>query len=222
VIPVSSFSTPQRQLPKMGRGKSTVADPKQTQAIQPKGAVEGQAVAQLKLLFESTDMDSDKTVDRKELHMAFQKNNKLGPVIVEEKFRPDSIVLEQLYTNKDDRVNQEEFGSHLRQVTTEQVENTTVEEKAEARLREVSKSMDSNKDNLVNKEELATTFCVEAEGFNTLFVEVGLNTNFEVLEQLDNFYDKSNEAAKAEAKATGDVVAVTEIKIEGAMLVCCL
>jgi len=161
-------------------------------------------------------------VDGKDLQMAFQSNDKPGAFIFEERFNPDSIVLEQLDTNKDDRVNQEEFGSHLRQVTTEHVENTTVEEKTEARLKEVFKSIDSNKDNIVNKEEFATKLCIEEEGFNTLLVEVGLNTNFKVLEQLDNSYDKSKEAAKVEAKATGDVVAVTEIKIEGAMLVCCL
>jgi len=54
--------------------------------------------------------------------------------------------------------------------------------------------------------------------------DAGLNTNFEVLEQLDgdsgkrvardDFYGKLKEAAKAKIKATGDVVAATEIKIE--------
>jgi len=167
--------------------------------------------------------------------MAFQKNDKLGALIVESKLNPHSVVLEQFDTNRDDRVNREEFGSHLRQVATEQIENTAVEETAKARLREVFKSIDSNKDETINKGELATKLCVEEEGFNTLLVEDGLNTNFEVLEQLDgdfdkrgtwsHFYDKLKEAAKAEAKATGDVVAVTEIMIEGDdtnLLVCCL
>jgi len=55
-------------------------------------------------------------------------------------------------------------------------------------------------------------------------VEVGLNTNFKVLGQLDgnsdkrvardDFYGKLKEAANAKVKATGDVVAATEIKIE--------
>jgi len=167
--------------------------------------------------------------------MAFQSNDKPGAFIFEERFNPDSIVLEQLDTNKDDRVNREEFGSHLRQVATEQVGNTSVEEEGEARLREIFQLIDSNKGDTVNKEEFATKLCVKEEGFKTLLVEAGLNTNFKVLEQLDgdsdkrvtwdNFYDKLKEAAKAEAKATGDVAAVTEIKIEGAgtsMLGCCL
>ena len=55
-------------------------------------------------------------------------------------------------------------------------------------------------------------------------MEVGLNTNFEVLEQLggnsdkrfarDDFYGKLKEAANTKVKATGDVVAAAEIKIE--------
>jgi len=95
----------------------------------------------------------------------------------------------QLDTNKDGRVNWEEFWSHLKQVATEQVENTAVEEKAEARLRNVFKSNDST-DNSANKEELATTLCAEKEGFKTLLVEAGLNTHFEVLEQPDGDSDK--------------------------------
>jgi len=148
---------------------------------------------------------------------------------------PDSVVLEQLDTNKDDRMHREEFGSHFRQPATEQLENTTAEEKAQARLSEVSQTIDSKKDDTVNEEKRATKLCVEEEWFNALLVEAGLNTNFKVLEQLDgdsdkqgtwgNFYHKLKEAAKAKAKATGDAAALTEIKIEGAgtiMLVCCL
>jgi len=51
-------------------------------------------------------------------------------------------------------------------------------------------SIDSNKDDTVNEEELATKPCAEEEGFKTLLVEVGLNTNFLVLEQLDGDSDK--------------------------------
>jgi len=57
-----------------------------------------------------------------------------------------------------------------------------------------------------------------------LLVEAGLNTHFEVLEQLDgdsdkrvtwdDFCGKLTEAAEAQVQATGDVVAVIEIKIE--------
>merc|ERR1712004_439386 len=76
-----------------------------------------------------------------------------------------------------------------------------------------------------NKEELATKLrAEEGEGFKALLAEAGLNTNFEVLEQLDadsdkrvtwdKFYGKLKEAAKAEIRATGDVTAATEIKIE--------
>merc|ERR1712026_435885 len=62
------------------------------------------------------------------------------------------------------------------------------------------------------------------EGFKALLAEAGLNTNFDVLEQLDvgsdervtwdKFYGKLKEAAKAEIRATGDVTAATEIKVD--------
>jgi len=241
--PVSSSSTLQRQLPTMGCGNSTATAPIQAQAIQPKGTVEEQAVAQLKLLFESIDTDSDRTVDKNELQMAFQKNDQLGALIAEAGLNPDSLVLEQLDMNKDGRVSWEEFESHLKKPATEQVATTghvvaaeaTVEEKAKARLREVFNSIDSNKDGVASKEELKTKLGSEDEGFKTLLVEAGLQTNFEVLEQLDgdsdkrvtwdDFYGKLKEAAKAEIKATADVAAATEIKIEGAgtgMLICCM
>jgi len=240
--PVSSPSTPQQQLPKMGcgSGKSTAADP--TETVKPKGTAEEQAVAQLKLMFEAIDMDSDKTVDRNELQMALQKNDKLGALIAEANLNPDSLVLQQLDTNKDGRVNWEEFESHLKKAAIAQVEDkgcvvaadAPVEEKAEARLREIFKSIDSNKDNAVNKEELATKLCAEEEGFKALLVEAGLNTNFAVLEQLDGdsddrvtwdeFYGKLRAAAKAEVQATGDVTAATEIKLEdvgSSKIICC-
>lgn len=215
----------------MGCGNSTATAPIQTQAIQPKGTVEEQAVAQLKLLFESIDIDSDRTVDKNELQMAFQKNDQFGALIAEAGLNPDSLVLEHLDMNKDGRVSWEEFEAHLKKPAVE----ATVEEKAKARLREVFNSIDSNKDGFVNKEELTSKLGVEDEGFKTLLVEAGLQTNFEVLEQLDgdsdkrvtwdDFYGKLKEAAKAEIKATADVAAATEIKIEGAgtgMLICCM
>jgi len=215
----------------MGCGKSTAADPRQT--FDSKATVEEKAVAQLRILFESIDLDSDKTVDRTELRTAFQKNDQLRSLMAEAKLNPDSLVLEQLDTNKDGRVSWEEFESHLKKPAAEQVAKTgcvaaaeaAVEEKAEARLREIFKSIASNKDNTVNKEELATKLrAEEGEGFKALLAEAGLNTNFEVLEQLDadsdkrvtwdKFYGKLKEAAKAEIRATGDVTAATEIKIE--------
>jgi len=57
-------------------------------------------------------------------------------------------------------------------------------------LREIFKSVESNKDDIVNEEELATKPCAEEEVFKTLLVEVGLNTNFLVLKQLDGDSDK--------------------------------
>jgi len=161
-------------------------------------------------------MDSDKTVDRNELQMASQKKGTLGALIAEAKLNPDSVVFGQLDTNKDGRVNWEE---------TEQVENRTVEEKAEARLREIFKLVDSTKTkNTANKEELATKLCAEKEGFKTLLVEAGLNMNFEALKQLDggsnrrgtldNCDGKLKEVAEAEVNAAGGVAAVAEIKIE--------
>jgi len=57
-------------------------------------------------------------------------------------------------------------------------------------LRQIFKSIDSNNDDTVNKEELATKLCAAEEGFKTLLVEAGLNTDFFVLEQLDGDSDK--------------------------------
>ena len=157
----------------MGCVESTAAVPKMT-----KGTAETQAVAQLKLLFEKMDMDSDQTLDRSELQMALQKNHKLGALIAQAKLNPDPVVLELLYTNKaklkpdsiavqqldtneDGRVSWEEFESHLKQAATERVKNTgglaatqavveetAVEEKAEARLRDF-KLIASNKDDIL-------------------------------------------------------------------------
>jgi len=93
-------------------GKSTVADPSQIQNVQAKWTAEKHAFAELQLLRESIDMDSDNTVDRNELQMAFQKNDKLGALIVQATL-------------------------NLKQAATEQFKHTTVEEKAKARLRDV-------------------------------------------------------------------------------------
>jgi len=57
-------------------------------------------------------------------------------------------------------------------------------------LKDIFKSIDSNKDGTVNKEELATKLCAEEEGFNTWLVKAGFNTNFFVLKQLDGDSDK--------------------------------
>jgi len=53
-----------------------------------------------------------------------------GALIAEGKLKLDSVVVKQLDTNTDGRVNWEAFWSHLKQVATERVKNTTVEEKA--------------------------------------------------------------------------------------------
>jgi len=200
------------------------------------------AIAQLKLLFQSIDMDSNRTVGWNELQMALQKNDKLGALITEAKLNPDVLILQKFDTNKDGRVAWEEFESHLKKAAIEQVENTgcavtaeaTVEEKAKARLKEIFKSIESNKDDAVNQEKLAAKLSAEEEGFKMLLVEAGLNTNFKVFEQLDGdsdkrvtwdeFYGKLKAAAKAEVPGTGDVAATTEIiKIEDASrTVCCL
>jgi len=194
---------------------------------------EEKAVAQLKFLFDSIDLDSDKTVDRKELQAALRKNDQLRALLSEAKFNPDSLDLEHLGTNKDGRVSWEEFQRQLKPAATEQVEKTgfvpafevAVEDKAEARLRGIFKAIDTNKDKTVSKEELATKLrAEEAEGLKTLLAEAGLNTNFDVLEQLgtdshgrvtwEQFYGKLKEAAKGEVRETGDVTAAIEMKVE--------
>lgn len=109
------------------------ADPSQTSkdsTLQPAQAleltVEEKAVAQLKFLFESIDMDSDKTVDRNEFQAALQQNDKIGALIAEAQFSPDSQVLDQLDTNKNGRVTWEEFEKHLRRAAVQQVEKMSV------------------------------------------------------------------------------------------------
>lgn len=211
----------------MGCGNSTAGTP--AAVIKPKGTPEEQAIAQLKVLFESIDADSNKTLSWNELQMALQKNDKLGALMTEAQINPDTYLRQKLDTNKDGRVTWEEFESQLRTTATKQVKSTgcvlaaeaTVEEKAKARLKELFESLDCNKDDAVSQEELATKLSAEDEGFKTLLVEAGLNTNLEVCEQLggdsdkrvtwDEFYGKLKAAAKAEVQGTGDVAAATEI-----------
>jgi len=211
----------------MGCGNSTAGTP--AVVIKPKGTPEQQAIAQLKVLFESIDADSNKTLSWNELQMALQKNDKLGALMTEAQINPDTYLRQKLDTNKDGRVTWEEFESQLRTAAIKQVKSTgcvlaaeaTVEEKAKARLKELFESLDCNKDDAVSQEELATKLSAEDEGFKTLLVEAGLNTNLEVCEQLggdsdkrvtwDEFYGKLKAAAKAEVQGTGDVAAATEI-----------
>jgi len=230
----------------MGCVNSSAAAP----TIKAKGTPEEQAIAQLKVLFESIDADSNKTLSWNELQMALQKNDKLGALMTEAQINPDAYLRQKFDTNKDGRVTWEEFESQLRKAAVKQVENrgcvlaaeATVEEKAKARLKELFESLDSNKDGAVSQEELAKKLSAEDEGFKALLVEAGLNTNLEVCEQLggdsdkrvtwDEFYGKLKAAAKAEVQGTGDVAAAIEIikpeavrtvRIEDAMTyMCCL
>jgi len=225
----------------MGCVNSSAAAP----TIKAKGTPEEQAIAQLKVLFESIDADSTKTLSRNELQSALQKNDKLGALMTEAQRNPDRRKLD---TNKDGRVTWEEFESGLRTVAIKQVEKkgcvlaaeVPVEEKAKARLKELFESIDSHKDGAVSQEELATKLSADYEGFKTLLVDARLNTNLEVCEQLggdsdkpvtwDAFYGKLKAAAKAEVQGTGDVPAALEIikpvrtfRIEDAVTyMCCL
>jgi len=61
-------------------------------------------------------------------------------------------------------VNWEEFWSHLKYVATEQVENTAVEEKAEARLRNVFKSIGSTKTILRIRKSLQPNCALKRRG----------------------------------------------------------
>jgi len=195
----------------MGCGKSTAAVPNQApdQAVPDQLTAEEKAVAQFKSVFESIAMDVDKTVDRKELQVAVEKNAQLQTLIAE-------ASLNQLETNKDGRVSWEECELHLKKVTAG--------EKAEARLKDIFKSIDTNNDNTVDKDVLVTKLGAEEEGFKELLTEAGLNTNFEALEELgadsgkqitwDKFYDMLKETHKAEEKATIDVLAAIEVKAD--------
>jgi len=204
----------------MGCGKSTAAVPNQApdQAVPDQLTAEEKAVAQFKSVFESIAMDVDKTVDRKELQVAVEKNAQLQTLIAE-------ASLNQLETNKDGRVSWEECELHLKKAPTEMVAvEVTAGEKAEARLKDIFKSIDTNNDNTVDKDVLVTKLGTEEEGFKELLIEAGLNTNFDALEELgadsgkqitwDKFYDKLKETHKAEEKATIDVLAAIEVKAD--------
>jgi len=163
--------------------------------------------------------------------------------MTEAKINTDSHMFQKLDANKDGRVTWGEFESRLKRAAIKQVEHTgcvpaagaSVEEKAKARLKELFKSIDSNKDNAVNQEELARKLSAEHESFKKLLVEAGLNTNLEVFEQLDGdsdkqvtwdeFYGKLKAAAKADVQGRGDVAAASErtVRIEDAVTyMCCL
>jgi len=209
----------------------------------PEATAEEKAVAQLKVLFESLCLDNGKTrtasvkingkwttaVDRDDFQKAMSNNDKIGDLIKEANLNPDSQVLGQMDTNKDGLVSWEEFEEHLKSAAVSQVEKSgnvaaateSVEKKAETRLRELFDSIDTNKDETVNRDELAAKLdAAGSESFISLLKEAGLATEFAVLDQIDankdgriswkEFYDALSQAAKAEVQATGDVPAAPE------------
>lgn len=229
----------------MGCGKSKAAAPaaaekKEEEApapAAPEVSAEDQAVAQLKTLFDTIDMDANKTVDRSELTKVMKNNDKFGALLEQAKMEnkdPD-VALQQLDTNQDGRVSWDEFLAKLKEAATKQVEDTgkveaaeeSVEEKAKKRLQDIFNSIDTNSDKMVSKDELAQKLNADEGGkdeFINLLTSAGLTTTFAVLEQLDTdkdgkvsfeeFYATLQKAATEEVKATGDVAAAPEILIE--------
>jgi len=212
----------------MGCISSTRAGPQRATA-------EEKAVAQLKVLFESIDVDTDKTVNKQELETALKQNEKLRSLIFAATFNPDVQVLEQLDTNKDGRLSWEEFERHFKKVAVGEVKKCqvlfsateAVEEKAETRLKEIFKAIDTNKDNVVDSAELTSKLnAKEGDGFKTLLKDAGVNTKVKVRKQLDankdgkvtwpEFHGKLKGAAQAQVQATGHVRGATQIEIEGA------
>lgn len=212
-------------------GKSAgIAKPKEevNQAVLPAtdsdGTATDRALAQLKLIFDKIDANTDGAISKAELAKALHADTSLVDFIKDAGFNPKFSVLDQLDTNNDGYVTWEEFRTHLKVQAVAEVEAGTdlkaaevpAKEKALAQLREVFKGLDANADAAVSKEELSAAL-KEDERLVTLMKDADLNPEFFVLEQLDTNEDgkvtweefEANlyKAALQEVKATGDVAA---------------
>lgn len=214
----------------------------------PEATAEEKAIAELKLLFKSMDVDNDKTVDSSEFQKAMANNGKIGDLIKEADLNPEKVY-EQLDTNKDGRVSWDEFEKHLKSAAfslapfAQQLKRAW-KKRAEARLKEVFDSIDINKDGFVDRDELATKLIETRETVNkndffiTLMREAGIDTQFVALDQIDTnkdgriswkeFYDALSQAAEAEVKATEGVIAAPELAppmiedVAAAKYTCCV
>lgn len=182
------------------------------------------ALAQLKLVFDKIDANTDGAISKEELSKALDADTSLVDLIKDAGFNQKFSVLDQLDTNKDGHVTWEEFRSHLKVQAVAEVEAGTdmkaaevpAKEKALAQLREVFRALDANADAAVSKEELSAAL-EKDERLGTLIKDADLNPEFFVLEQLDTNEDgkvtweefEANlyKAAIKEVKATGDVAA---------------
>jgi Ca2+-binding EF-hand superfamily protein len=202
----------------MGCGKSTAANPQQASTSLPVVSAEQKVTVLFRDLFDSTGLDSDKTVDKIELQAALEKYEQLLALIIEAKFNPYAQKLDKLDTNRDGRVSWEEFEKHFTKVAAE--------EKADTRLGEIFNSIDANNDGVVDKDELATKLKAEdGKALTTLLEQSGVKTDnvFEQLDankdgkvSLDEFHNQLKEAATDEVLKNGDVVPAIQIEDEKA------
>jgi Ca2+-binding EF-hand superfamily protein len=202
----------------MGCVKSTAANPQQASTSLPVVSAEQKVTVLFRDLFDSTGLDSDKTIDKIELQAALEKNEQLPALIIEAKFNPYAQKLDKLDTNRDGRVSWEEFEKHFTKVAAE--------EKADTRLGEIFNSIDANNDGVVDKDELATKLKAEdGKALTTLLEQSGVKTDnvFEQLDankdgkvSLDEFHNQLKEAATDEVLKNGDVVPAIQIEDEKA------
>merc|ERR1711920_993332 len=181
-------------------------------------SAEERALGRCKLIFESLDADGDGSVDSAELAAGLDKATDLGGLIKEAGLNPGYKALPlQL------RLTWDEFYANVKMVAADAAEVISIgpEEKALQQLRKLFELIDANGDAAVSRTELASALNKD-ESIGKLVEEAGLNSNFYVLEQLDQNSDERitwdefeahlRGAARKEVEEQGDVTAAVVLE----------
>merc|ERR1719382_222268 len=186
-------AAPSTPVPEGGQGAPTAAGPggpKDSETVPINtltvGSAEERALSRCKLIFESLDADGDGSVDSAELAAGLDKATDLGGLIKEAGLNPGYKALPlQL------RVTWDELYANVKMVAADAAEMISIgpEEKALQQLRKLFELIDANGDAAVSRTELASALNKD-ESIGKLVEEAGLNSNFYVLEQLDQNSDE--------------------------------
>merc|ERR1740121_2803417 len=193
-------------------------------AVLTEASAEERAMTQLKTVFGSVDKNTDGLINKAELADALKRDPKLGALIKEAGMDQSFANLDKLETKTPGCINWDEFQASLKAAAVEEVLDTgnvaavelAADEKAFQELKKIYEALDSNKDGAVSREELALGL-KQDPNINHLIEEAGLNTEYYVLEQIDDngdgritwdeFESHLRKAAKEQVKDTGKVAA---------------
>jgi len=162
---------------------------------------------------------------------ALKKYPNLGALLRDAGFNENYDLLDQLDTNKDGRLDWNEFQQHLKRTARAEVIETgnvaaadmPAADKARAQLKTIFDVMDANHDGAVDRTELDK--CLrEAKDLGKLIAKAGLNKKQDVLEKLDTNGDGRicwdefewhlKGAATEEVKTVGIVAAALQFEEE--------